>query len=89
MADHDSDHPSGSSPDKGLLTIKQAAEALGCCRNTVDNLITAGRLPYVQVGVKKGHRIDPKDLEDYIGAHKYRYAGPKPPAPKTQLRRLL
>ena len=52
-----------------LLTVPEAAKVLGVkSRNTVYGLIARGELPVVQIG--KASRIDVRDLEAFIQAHK-------------------
>jgi excisionase family DNA binding protein len=55
-----------------LLTVKQVAERLNCCESQVYALLSAGRLPYVQIGLGKqgGKRVDERDLETFITAAK-------------------
>lgn len=46
-----------------MLTIAQAAEALGCHKNTVRRMVKAGQLVYKVVGLgRNGVRIDASSL---------------------------
>jgi excisionase family DNA binding protein len=46
-----------------FVTIAQAAEALGCHKNTVRRMVKAGQLKYKHVGVgRNGIRIDASSL---------------------------
>ena len=51
-----------------LLTKRGAADLLGCCTRTVENLIAQGKLRAVKVGVAV--RIDPIDLRAFIESAK-------------------
>lgn len=53
-----------------LLTIAEAAQALGCSEANVYSLIDSGKLPYVPVGRKKGYRIASDDLDLFIRSRK-------------------
>lgn len=62
--------------DLQLLTIKQAANRLCCSAANVYALIETGVLAVVQVGRRKGYRIDLRDLEAFIQSRKFRYEAP-------------
>jgi excisionase family DNA binding protein len=47
-----------------LLTINEAASALGTTSRAIRTLIWDGQLPYVPIG--KRHLIDPADLEKLV-----------------------
>jgi len=47
-----------------LLTIDEAAEALGICRAMVYRLINAGKLHTVKIG--KARRISVEELRKYV-----------------------
>lgn len=51
-----------------LLTIRDAAAALGIGKTYMYDLVDAGEIPYVQLGTPKRsmRRISIKDLEAYI-----------------------
>ena len=55
-------------PLQPLLTKRQAADLLGCCPRTIDNLVAAGKLPVVKIGASA--RFDTDDLRRYIAAQK-------------------
>lgn len=57
-----------------LLTLPQAATALGVSRDTVHRLCKRGDLPYVQVGFKTAKRISIAALQAWIDAHTVRGA---------------
>jgi excisionase family DNA binding protein len=47
-----------------MLTIAQAAEALGCCKSTVRRMVKAGAVKYKVVGLgRNGIRIDASSLQ--------------------------
>jgi|SRR6185369_238262 len=49
-----------------LMTIRQAADQLGVCYNTIRNAIRSGRLPAFRFGERGGtYRIDPLALETF------------------------
>ena len=49
-----------------MITVPQTAEILGCCRQTVYNLISEGRIPAVRL---RGHyRIHREKLEKQLAA---------------------
>jgi excisionase family DNA binding protein len=56
----------GSQLPQPLLTVKQVAELLATGTSTIYALFAAGKLPYVNVGVKTGRRVKPEDLEQFI-----------------------
>jgi len=62
----------GGSQDaiRRLLTIKEVAQLLGCSEANIYALKTAGELPFVQVGIRKGYRIDSRDLDAFIERRK-------------------
>jgi len=46
-----------------MLTVAQAAEALGCCKGTVRRMVKDGRLTYKVIGLgRNGIRIDASSL---------------------------
>ena len=47
-----------------LLTIDEAAEALGICRAMVYKLISSGELRSVKIG--KAHRVSVEELQRYV-----------------------
>lgn len=49
-----------------LITVPDTARILGVCRQTVYNLISAGRIPVVKVG--RHHRIHREKLEKQLAA---------------------
>ena len=59
-----------TNPPSRLLTVKEAAQRLGCSATNVYGLIDAGEIPYVCVGNAKGYRIDPRDLNAFIERRK-------------------
>lgn len=73
-----------------LLTIKQAAERLGCTPANVYCLRASGQLPFVSIGLRKGFRIDPLDIDQFIARRKeLRVAAPvKVPRPRLKHIRL-
>ncbi len=73
---------------KKLLTVADVAQCLGCSEANVYALLEAGELPYVPIGKSKGYRIDPADLERFIGSRKVRNEGAKPKAPRPRLKHI-
>lgn len=59
-----------------LLTVKQAAERLCCSAANVYTLIEAGSLAVVQVGHRKGYRIDLRDLDAFVHDRKFQLQSP-------------
>lgn len=51
-----------------LLTIEMAADALACSTKSVRRLVWDGKLPSVRLGTRL--RIDLRDLERFIAAHR-------------------
>ena len=49
-----------------LLTIKEAADTLGCSETNIYSLIEAGELPVVAIGLRKGYRVDTQDIDAFI-----------------------
>ena len=68
-----------------LWTVAQAAEVMGCSQDTVRRLISAGKLPSINVSVRLT-RIDPADVEIYLAERKTRRQ-PEAPAPRRGRRR--
>lgn len=62
-------------PLSPLLSIEEAAQALGVSRKTVDRLIADERLPVVSIESGRGHqrikRIQATDLQDFIESRKH------------------
>lgn len=67
-----------ASSDRRLLTIKEVAQFLGCSEANIYALKTAGELPFVQVGVRKGYRIDSRDLDVFLERRKTQSETPAP-----------
>ena len=65
----------GDGSSSPMMTIKQVAEHLQCSSANVYTLITNGELPVVSVGTRKGYRVDPKDLENFISRRKMQKEG--------------
>lgn len=61
-------------PGLPLLSVDQAARALGVSRVTLYRLFAGGALPWVQVGASR--RVDPADLASYIRRNKRTGAAP-------------
>ncbi|MGL4511578.1 MAG: helix-turn-helix domain-containing protein [Lacipirellulaceae bacterium] len=75
---------------RGLLTVREGAEWLGCSVGNVYGLIEQGRLPVVRVGARRGYRLDPRDLDEFVEAQRVRLRSPerlRPPA-RRPLRHL-
>jgi excisionase family DNA binding protein len=51
-----------------LLTMDEAASALGYTRRTLENYISVGRGPAVTIVGTRGRRITEEDLESWIRA---------------------
>jgi excisionase family DNA binding protein len=51
-----------------LLTTRQAAKALSISERTLWQLAKDGKIPTVRIG--RSVRFDPRDLQDWISAHK-------------------
>jgi len=71
-----------------LLTVTQAADRLCCSAANVYALIEAGAIAIVQVGKRKGYRIDLRDLEAFVSDRKYRYAAARPMQSQGRLKHL-
>ena len=71
-----------------LVTVKQAAELLGCSEANVYSLLDGGELPFVCVGKSKGYRIDPADITRFIDKRKIQREGATPKAPRPQLKHI-
>ncbi|MGD9854064.1 MAG: helix-turn-helix domain-containing protein [Planctomycetaceae bacterium] len=82
-----SEEPVGSTR---LLTISQAADALGCSEANIYALIDAGELPFVPIGRRKGYRIDTADISAFIDRRKQQKSGtaPRPARPRLKHIRL-
>ena len=53
--------------EKLLITLDEACEMLGVCRNTVYMMARKGEIPTVKVGPKKGGwRIPIRELEEWL-----------------------
>jgi excisionase family DNA binding protein len=59
--------PGGTSTVKLLLTVAEAATALGLCRSAVYELLLTGAIPSVKIG--RARRIPLKGLEDFVTSH--------------------
>ena len=57
----------GAAPARMLLTVAEVAAELGCCRDTVYQLLTTGALPSVRIAGRL-RRIRRTDLHTYIHA---------------------
>lgn len=53
-----------------LLTVREAAQHLGCSEANIYTLIDRGELVFVRIGPAKGYRIDPADLAAFIDSRK-------------------
>lgn len=71
-----------------LLTVKQAAAWLGCSAANVYALISTGALAVVQVGSRKGYRVDLRDLDAFVQQRKFCLQPAKAPPPKAPLKHL-
>jgi excisionase family DNA binding protein len=83
--------PLDSGPDRQaprLLTISDAAVYLGCSEANVYALISAGELPYVSIGRRKGYRLDRRDLEEFIDRRKLQKAVAPRRTPRPRLKHL-
>lgn len=49
-----------------LLRVDQVAKRLNCHIKTVYDMIHAGRINSVRIGVKKGYRISEIELEKFV-----------------------
>jgi excisionase family DNA binding protein len=49
-----------------LLTVEEVARTLRVTRKAVYDLMRTGRLPYVQIGVTRGRRIERSVLERFL-----------------------
>jgi excisionase family DNA binding protein len=49
-----------------LLTVEEVARTLKVTRKAVYDLMRAGRLPYVQIGIQRGRRIRRSALEAFL-----------------------
>ena len=57
--------PATSTPARMLLTVAEVAAELGCCRDTVYQLLTTGALPSVRIAGRL-RRVRRTDLHTYI-----------------------
>lgn len=71
-----------------LITVKQAAVRLSCSPANVYSLIETGKLAIVQVGKRKGYRIDLRDLDAFVQDRKFRFQAPQATAPRQTLKHL-
>ena len=71
-----------------LVTVKQAAELLGCSKANLYSLLNGGELPFVCVGKSKGYRIDVEDIERFIDQRKVQREGSVPKVPRPQLKHI-
>lgn len=53
-----------------VYTVKEVAALLKASESNVYALMDTGELPYVSIGVKKGRRIRPEDLEAFLEARR-------------------
>lgn len=60
-----------------LLTVEQVADKLTCSDTTVYDHMNAGRLAYVNVGGRKGRRVDPDDLRAFIDRQRVETTTPR------------
>ena len=77
---------SHNADDFRLLTVIEVAKRLSSSEANVYKLITTGKLPVVRVGLRKGYRVDIRDLDAFVRDGKFRYQ-PEPvrmPKPKTK-----
>lgn len=77
--------------DRRLLTIKEVAQFLGCSEANVYALITSGELPFIQIGIRKGYRVDSWDLDAFLERRKTQSETPAPrkvPTPRLKHIRL-
>lgn len=79
--------PTGDN-DWTLLRVRDAAKRLACSPATIYALIEASELPVVQVGRRKGYRIDPRDLDAFVSARKFRFEAPPAAPPPKGLKHL-
>ncbi len=71
-----------------LLTIKQAAKRLACSEANLYAFLEQGQLPYLTIGKRKGYRIDPPDLDDFIKNQKVQRDASKPRSPRPRLKHI-
>jgi excisionase family DNA binding protein len=71
-----------------LLSVKQSATWLGCSVANVYALIASGALAVVQVGARKGYRVDRCDLEAFVQQRKFCLQRAEPPPPQKPLKHL-
>lgn len=66
-----------SRPARLLVTMREAGQMLGVHERTIRNMIVAGRLSVVRLGVTgRSARIDIQDLQRLIESQKDRSAAP-------------
>lgn len=51
-----------------LLTVDEVAARLRVSRKAIYDLMRAGRLPYLQIGIQRGRRIRRSALENFLNA---------------------
>lgn len=71
-----------------LLTIKETADRLRLTESCVYKLIAEGKLPVVAVGLRKGYRIDIRDLDAFVCDQKFRNKPEAPRVPRPKLKHL-
>jgi excisionase family DNA binding protein len=71
-----------------LLTVKQVAERLSCSAACVYALVASGELPVVRIGLKKGYRVDVRDLDAFVSGRKFRYRMGAPRVPRAKFKHL-
>ncbi|MCA9092034.1 MAG: helix-turn-helix domain-containing protein [Planctomycetaceae bacterium] len=80
--------PEQTTDSQRLVTIKAAASLLGCSEANVYALKDAGLLPFVTIGVRKGYRIDLKDLDAFIARRKTEEVAAPVKLPRPRLKHL-
>ncbi len=80
------DQPEANVPR--LLTVREAAEFLGCSEANIYSLIKAGVVPYVMIGRRKGYRLDRVDLGLFIESQKQQKAAAPARLPRQKLKHI-
>ncbi len=77
-----------ASPDRRLLTIKEAAELLGCSTANVYALRATGQLSFVPIGRRKGYRIPPAEIDAFIERRREHPVAAPPKMPRPRLKHI-
>jgi|GEM_PF-5828522 len=71
MTDTHTTHDAHTARRSRLLHLREVAEYLGLCHDTVHRMCREGRLPYVKIGNRI--RVEPEELSKWIAQHRQGY----------------